>query len=67
MSDKIKYTEAFEELQQIVGDIEDGEISVDELSIKVKRASELIQLCKNKLTSTEEDVNQILKELEGGE
>lgn len=67
MSDKIKYTEAFEELQQIVGDIEDGEISVDELSIKVKRASELIQLCKNKLTSTEEDVNQILKELEDGE
>ena len=26
----------------------DGEISVDELSIKVKRASELIKICKNK-------------------
>lgn len=64
MSDTPKYTEAFEELQQIVADIEDGEISVDELSIKVKRASELIKICKEKLTSTEEDVNQILKELE---
>ena len=64
MSKEIKYTEAFEELQQIVADIEDGEISVDELSVKVKRASELIKICKTKLTSTEEDVNQILKELE---
>lgn len=64
MSEEIKYTEAFEELQQIVADIEDGEISVDELSLKVKRASELIKICKTKLTSTEEDVNQILKELE---
>lgn len=64
MSKEIKYTEAVEELQQIVADIEDGEISVDELSVKVKRASELIKVCKTKLTSTEEDVNQILKELE---
>jgi exodeoxyribonuclease VII small subunit len=64
MEKKINYTEAFDELQQIVGDIEEGEITVDELSIKVKRASELIKICKNKLTSTEEDVNQILKELE---
>ena len=58
------YTEAFEELQKIVSEIEEGEISIDELSIKVKRAAELIKICKNKLTSTEEDVNQILKELE---
>ncbi len=64
MSKDLKYTDAFEELKQIVSDIEDGEISVDELSIKVKRASELIKICKEKLTSTEEDVNQILKELE---
>lgn len=64
MSKDLKYTDAFDELKQIVSDIEDGEISVDELSIKVKRASELIKLCKEKLTSTEEDVNQILKELE---
>ena len=64
MSKEINYTDAFEELQQIVADIEDGEISVDELSIKVKRAAELIKVCKTKLTSTEEDVNQILKELE---
>jgi exodeoxyribonuclease VII small subunit len=64
MANKITYTVAFEELQQIVRDMEDGEITVDELAIKVKRAAELIKVCKNKLTSTEEDVNLILKELE---
>lgn len=60
----MNYTEAFEELQQIVSDIEDGEITVDELSVKVKRASELIKVCRTKLTSTEEDVNKILGELD---
>ena len=64
MKDKMNYTEAFEQLQTIVAEIEDGEISVDELSEKVKRAALLIKICKSKLTSTEEDVNKILKELD---
>jgi exodeoxyribonuclease VII small subunit len=60
----INYARAFEELQAIVSEIELGQITVDILSEKVKRASELIAICKTKLTSTEENVNQILKELE---
>jgi exodeoxyribonuclease VII small subunit len=58
------YTDAFGELQSIVSEIEQGEISVDELSEKVKRAALLIRICKTKLTTTEEDVNVILKELD---
>lgn len=64
MSEEINYTDAFEELQEITAEIEQGEISVDELSEKVKRAAKLIKICKAKLTTTEEDVNKILKELE---
>lgn len=64
MNQNPNYTEAFEELQQIVSEIEEGTISIDDLSEKVKRAALLIKICKAKLTSTEEDVNQILKELE---
>jgi len=59
-----KYTEAFEELQEIVSDMEDGNISVDELAGKVKRATVLIRVCKAKLSATEGDVQKILKELE---
>jgi exodeoxyribonuclease VII small subunit len=64
MEVEMNYTNAFEELQLIVTEIEQGEISVDALSEKVKRATELIKFCKLKLTTTEEDVNKILKELE---
>ena len=64
MSKTPGYTEAFEELQEIVAEIENGDISVDELSEKVKRAALLIRICKDKLTSTEGDVKKILKELE---
>jgi len=62
--EQINYQQAFDELQAIVTEIEQGEISVDELSEKVKRAAFLIKACKTKLTSTEEDVNNILKELD---
>lgn len=64
MKKEIKYEEAFSELQTIVSELEDGEISVDDLAIKVKKASELIKICKEKLSATEEDVTAILKELE---
>ncbi len=64
MTDKPAYSEAFQELQEIVADIEDGQIDVDALSEKVKRAAELIRICKEKLQSTSEDVQQILRELE---
>jgi exodeoxyribonuclease VII small subunit len=64
MSDISNYTAAFAELQQIVSEIEQGEISVDLLSEKVKRAALLIQFCKTKLQTTEEDVNAILKDLD---
>ena len=64
MENDINYTDAFAELQQIVEEIENGQISVDELSEKVKRAATLIKICKTKLSTTEENVNQILKELD---
>ena len=67
MNENPNYAQAFEELQQIVSEIEEGEISVDELSEKVKRAALLIRICKEKLSATEEDVSKILKDLDGSE
>ena len=65
MIEQTTYTSAFAELQALVAEIEEGQISIDELSKKVKRATILINICKNKLKDTEEDVSKILKELEG--
>ncbi len=58
------YTEAQTELQSIVTTMEQGNISVDELAEKVKRAAILIDICQKKLMSTEEEVSKILEELD---
>jgi exodeoxyribonuclease VII small subunit len=63
MNKELKYTEAFEELQSIVNDMEDSKISVDELDSKIKRASELLKICKDKLFKTEENIQKILDEI----
>jgi len=60
---KPTYTEALHELESIVLQIENEEVSVDTLSEKVKRAALLIKICKETLQTTQEEVAQILKEL----
>ncbi|MFW5708302.1 MAG: exodeoxyribonuclease VII small subunit [Bacteroidota bacterium] len=59
----MNYTQAIEELEAIVQEIESAEIGVDELSTKVKRASELIRYCRQTLSTTETEVENILQEL----
>jgi exodeoxyribonuclease VII small subunit len=66
MEKQVSYSEAINELELIVTEIEQGEITIDTLSEKVKRAAELIKICKTKLSSTEDDVNKILGEIKEG-
>lgn len=61
---KPTYQQAFDELQRIVTEIENGQISVDELSEKVSRASDLIAICKTRLNTTEDNVKKILAAIE---
>ena len=63
MNDEITYTAAFEELKEIVNQLENDNISVDELAEKMKRATELMKICKDKLTKTEEEINKTISEL----
>ena len=51
-------------LGQIQLAIENEELDVDELADKVKRVSSLLKICKDKLLKTNEQVEQILKEME---
>jgi len=43
-------------LQSIIDQLQEDQVSVDELSQKARRAAELIQLCREKLRETEEDI-----------
>ena len=63
MSEEIKYTDAFEELQAIVEQMENSEVTIDDLDNKIQRASELLKICKDKLFKTEKSVQKILKEI----
>lgn len=61
---KVSYNEAMNEIEEILEKIENDELDVDELAEKVKRVSILLKTCKDKLTKTNEQVEQILKEME---
>ena len=58
------YKEAVEKLRRIVAEIEQGDLDVDLLSDKVKEATRLIKLCKEKLYKADEQVKKVLEELE---
>lgn len=55
------YGEAIAEVEAIVGKLSSGETDVDTLAAQVKRATELIALCKKRLAKAETDVAEILK------
>ncbi len=61
---KVTYNEAISEIEEILEKIENEELDVDDLAEKVKRVSQLLKICKEKLQTTNEQVEQILKEME---
>ena len=56
----MKYEAAFAELQNIVRKMENDELDIDQMAEQLKRAQELIQLCKDKLTKTDAEIKKIL-------
>ena len=62
MSKEQKYEEAYAELQAIVRRMENDELDIDQMAEQLKRAQQLIKLCKDKLTKTDEEIKKILGE-----
>lgn len=61
------YSEAVAQIEEILEQIENGELDVDQLAEKVKQASELLKLCRGKLFETEKEIDRILKDMDSGE
>ncbi len=59
-TNEFSYDAAMQELQSLVGQLQNDQIGVDALAEKVRRATDLIRLCREKLRQTEEDVNGAL-------
>ncbi len=58
------YAQAYDELQKILEAMDQGEVDVDELSEKVKRAAELIEFCQKRLRDTELQFKRVMQKLE---
>jgi len=58
--EKIPYKEMVTELEQILRKLENNELDMDDLENKVKRAVQLIEMCKERLFDTGASIEKIL-------
>ena len=56
----MKYEEAMRQLQEIVRKMENDELDIDQMSDQLKKAQELIKICRDKLTKTDEEIQNLL-------
>ena len=59
---ELSYKEAITEIETILRSLRKEQNSIDTLSERVARATELIALCREKLRKAENDVNKVLEE-----
>lgn len=60
----IGYADAMRELEAILEELEGDDLDVDVLADRVRRASELIKLCRGRITRAQDDVARIVADLE---
>ena len=65
MEKEQSFEEKLSELEQIVSELENGNVNLDDAIDKYTKAMKLAKECSNKLTSATEKINKIL--LESGE
>jgi exodeoxyribonuclease VII small subunit len=61
---EIGYGEALAELEGILDELDGDEVDVDVLGSRVRRAAELLRLCRDRIASARFDVEQVVAELE---
>lgn len=59
--EKMNYSGAMKQLEDIVQRMESGELDIDSLTKELKRAQSLIKLCKDKLYKTEQEINTLME------
>jgi exodeoxyribonuclease VII small subunit len=59
-----RFGDALAELETILARIEGEEIDIDQLGDELKRATQLLELCRAKIKKAEVEVSQIVQSLE---
>lgn len=60
--DEKSFEESLNELENIVKDLENGDVNLDDAIDKYKDAMKLSKICSEKLKNAEEAINKIVKE-----
>jgi exodeoxyribonuclease VII small subunit len=64
-AEELGFTAAIRELEGILAGIEGEEVDLDKLAEELKRAAELLDLCRAKIRKADLEVSQIVQKLEG--
>ncbi len=59
-NNKMTYTQAVTELEQLVQKMQDPQCSIDNLTDYTKRSKQLLDICRQKLIAADEQLKQIL-------
>ena len=62
--DALGYADAMAELEEILEELEGDDLDVDVLADRVRRASELIKTCRERIARAQGDVDRIVTDLE---
>src|SRR5947209_6094369 len=65
--EEIGYADAMAELGVILAELDRDDLDVDVLADRVRRASELIKVCRARIARAQSDVDQIVTDLESFE
>lgn len=60
----VGYAEAISELDRILAELENPSVDVDVLGSRVRRAAELITLCRERITQARMEVEQVVGRLD---
>jgi exodeoxyribonuclease VII small subunit len=61
---ELGYAEALSELEDILDELDGDEVDVDVLGTRVRRAAELLRLCRERIAGARFEVEQVVAELE---
>lgn len=61
MAEKMSYGESVQELEAVLSRLRGVDVDIDSLAVDVKRATELIAYCRQRLAGVEEEVGRILQ------
>lgn len=61
MAEKMSYGESVQELEAILSRLRGVDVDIDSLAVDVKRATELIAYCRQRLAGVEDEVGRILQ------